>query len=91
MNACEERAREAARNLANAVNEMSFDQAAFADELLRQHRSLQQNAFRSFLAVIGAWAKLAPNQCDLRNEYTVEKSREIVDLLGEYRLSPPHI
>ena len=35
MNEHGERAREAARNLANAVNEMGFDVDVFADELLR--------------------------------------------------------
>ena len=46
MNEREERARETARNLANAVNEMGFDVDVFADELLRQHRTLQQDRLR---------------------------------------------
>ncbi len=91
MNEREERAREAARNLADAVNEMGFDVDVFADELLRQHRTLQQNAFGAFLAAIKAWAGLPANHFDLRNEFTVEHSREIVELLGEYNLKPPFI
>ena len=91
MNPCEERSREAARNLADAVNDMGFDEAAFADELLRQHRTLQQNSFRTFLATVKAWSGLGSNRYDLRNEYTVEKSNEIVELLGEYNLRPPCI
>jgi hypothetical protein len=91
MNPCEERAREAARNLSDAVNEMSFDVEAFADELLRQHRTLQQNAFGAFLATVKAWAGLSDNRFDLRNEYTVESSRKIVETLGEYGLKPPFI
>ncbi len=91
MNEREERAREAARNLANAVNEMGFDVDVFADELLRQHRTLQQTAFGAFLATVKAWAELPANRFDLRNEFTVERSREIVETLGEFNLKPPFI
>jgi len=91
MNEREERAREAARNLASAVNEMGFAVEAFADELLRAHRTLQQTAFGAFLATVKAWAALAPSHFDARNEFTVEKSREIVELLGQYNLRVPFI
>lgn len=91
MNEREERAREAARNLATAVNEMGFDVEAFADELLRAHRTLQQTAFGAFLAAVKAWAGLSSNQCDARNEFTVEQSRRIVELLGKYNLKVPFI
>ena len=91
MNEREERAREAARNLASAVNEMGFDVDVFADELLRQHRTLQQTAFGAFLAVIDKWAGLPANRFDARNGFTVERSREIVELLGKYNLKPPFI
>ncbi len=91
MNEREERAREAARNLAHAVNEMGFDVDVFADELLRQHRTLQQTAFGAFLATVSRWAGLSSNQCDARNEFTIQKSREIVELLGKYNLRVPFI
>jgi len=92
MNEREERAREAGRNLASAVNEMGFDVDAFADEILRQHRTLQQNTFGAILATIKAWADLSENCFDLRNEFTVNKSREIVAALGgKYNLTPPFI
>ncbi len=91
MNEREERAREAARNLADAINEMGFNVDVFADELLRQHRTLQQNAFGAFLAVIDKWAGLASNRFDARNEFTVEQSRKIVEALGQYNLKPPFI
>lgn len=87
----EERARAAARVVADAVNEMSFDVEAFADELLRQHRTIQQNVFRTFLGTIKAWSGLTPNQCDERNEYTVRTSKQIAELLGEYGMKPPFI
>ncbi len=91
MNEREERAREAARNLADALNEMGFDVDMFADELLRQHRTLQQTAFGTFLATVKAWAVLPANRFDLRNEFTVEQSRKIVEALGEFNLKPPFI
>ncbi len=91
MNERGERAREAARRLADALNEMSFDVDVFADELLRQHRTLQQTAFGTFLATVKAWAALAPSHFDLRNEFTVEQSRKIVEALGQYDLKPPFI
>lgn len=91
MHAREERAREAARSFSNAVNEMGFDVDAFADELLRQHRTLQQSAFGVFLAAVKAWSALAPSRCDARNEFTVAASRRIVECLGQYNLRVPFI
>ena len=91
MNEREERAQEAARKLADALNEMGFDTDTFADELLRQHRTLQQTAFGAFLAVIDKWAGLASNRFDARNEFTVEQSRKIVEALGEFNLKVPFI
>lgn len=91
MDTREERARETARNLADAANEMGFDTEAFADELLRQHRTIQQSAFGAFLATVKAWAALPPSRFDARNEFTVAKSREIVEALGEYNLRVPFI
>lgn len=88
----EERAREAAQALARALNEMSFDVEAFADELLREHRTIQQTAFGAFLATVRAWAEQDRKGCyDPRNEFTVKKSRQIVELLGEYNLRVPYI
>ncbi len=91
MNEREERAREAARHLADAVNEMGFDVDVFADELLRQHRTIEQTAFGAFLAVIDKWAGLESTRFDARNEFTVEQSRKIVEALGQYNLKPPFI
>lgn len=91
MNDHQERARETARDLANSVNEMGFDVDAFADELLRQHRTLQQITFGAFLAAVSRWAALTPLRCDARNEFTVTKSRKIVDALGRYNLRVPMV
>ncbi len=91
MNEREERARAAARHLANAVNEMGFDVDVFADELLRQHRTLQQSAFGALLAAVARWAALPASHFDARNEFTVEQSRKIVEALGQYNLKVPFI
>ncbi len=85
------RARNAAKALADAVNEMGFDVDSFADEMLRQHRTIQQNTFGAFLATVKRWAVLPPTHFDARNEFTVKQSREIVRHLGEYNLRPPFL
>jgi len=85
----EQRARDAAKSLIKAVNEMGFDVDSFADEIGREHRTLQQSAFGTFLATIGMWAET--KHSDLRNEWTIAKSREIRDLLGPFGMKPPFI
>ena len=92
MKESEERARAAARALTDAVNEMGFDVESFADEITRRtHRTLQQNAFGAFLATIKAWAGVTSDRRDARNEWTCLRSREIVEMLGEYNLRPPYL
>jgi len=86
-----ERAQKAARDLTNAVNDMGFEYEAFAAEVMNEHRTLQQNTFGAFLALVKAWSELPENRYDLRNEWTCQKSREIVKALGEYGLKPPYI
>jgi hypothetical protein len=78
-----------AQRFVDAVNNMSFNKEAFADEILRQHRTLQQSTFGVFLVVIAKWAEV--EHFDLRNEFTIEKSREIVKALGKYNLKVPFI
>ena len=70
---------------------MGFDVDIFADELLRQHRTLQQTAFGALLATVRRWASLAPSHYDARNEFTVGQSRKIVEALGQYNLRVPFI
>ena len=43
---------QAAVDFANAVNSMSFDPKEFADQLRREHRTLQQSAFGAFIATM---------------------------------------
>jgi len=75
----DERAREIVQELSKWVNDFGHHNSAFAATLMDQHRTLQQQVFKVMLACIEAWAQT--DQYDLRNEFTVKKSREIMELL----------
>jgi len=53
---------------------------------MRDHRTLQQATFGLFLRTIEEWSK--QEHFDLRNEYTVQKSKEIMKLLGGCSSTP---
>jgi hypothetical protein len=74
----EKRARDAARALLDAVNEYGFDNAVFAEEIRRGHRTLQQSAFRAMVECIIRWADdHDSDRCDMRNEETVHTCAEL--------------
>lgn len=69
----QEHSRETAIGLADAVNIMSFDPRAFGEQLSREHRVLQQNAFEAFLGMLEVFSeKYESSQYDLRNEKALE-------------------
>lgn len=74
---------EVAEILTSFVNGASSqDKKEFVEKLTkREHRTLQQQAFGLFIEAIFAWSKTEENRYDLRNEYTVQTSKEIADLL----------
>lgn len=80
---------EIAQAFLDAVNVYSFDEAQFADQITRAHRTLQQSAMRAFLACIQQWGVLPagfdahPHAYDARNEATVLLCRRIVAALGD--------
>ena len=76
-----ENAEEAAKVLTKAVNNMCFDMKAFVETIMREHRTLQQNVFEAMLHLCEAWAALPENRYDLRNQYTVEISRKIMEIV----------
>jgi len=85
-----ERARVAARALMKAVNEMGFDNEAFAEEVCGDNRTLQQNAFRAIGAVLikMAWNHEAGYE-DLRNAHTGMVAAKIVaNYGGDLRFVP---
>jgi hypothetical protein len=64
-----QRARDAAENLTNAVNDMAFDYATFADTVARTHPTLQANVVQAMLCVMGRLNKLyQERRYDARNE-----------------------
>ena len=81
-------AHEIAVALTRAVNNMTFDHEEFVETVLREHRTLQQNVFEAFLHLCKAWAALPENRYDARNEYTVQRSREIMELLAGCARTP---
>ena len=63
----------AAECLANSVNEINFDNQAFAMAVGCQHRTLQQSVVRAFAAVCNQLAtSYAEGNYDLRNEAACE-------------------
>ena len=64
----EERAIQAARDFANVVNEMGFDAKAFAKEIRREHRTIQQGVGGVILELLSQWADDGSSgNYDLRN------------------------
>ena len=72
--------------LAKFANVMSADKEGFAKAVLKEHPTIQQNMFGLFLKTIEAWSN--KNHFDLRNEYTVTKSKEIMTLLEGSSYTP---
>jgi hypothetical protein len=84
----EERAREAAKALSRFVNDMGHDPDAFADEVARDHRTLQSQTVSLMLKVL---YRIAENDTDLRNEVAVAKAKKVVEALGPYGPAVPFI
>jgi hypothetical protein len=74
----EEKAQQIVQDWSNWVNAMGHDNRVFAEAIMHEHRTLQQQMFETMLFCIDAWAKTTHH--DARNEYTVMKSREIMAL-----------
>ena len=71
----------AAECLANSLNEINFDNAAFAMAIGCQHRTLQQSVMRALVAVANQLAtNYAEGNCDLRNEAACKLAVEISKL-----------
>jgi len=74
----EEEARQIVQSWSNWVNAMGHDNRVFAEAIMLEHRTLQQQMFETMLCCIDAWGKTAHH--DARNEFAVMKSREIMAL-----------
>lgn len=73
----------AAKDLLNFVNSFTYDQEAFALEIARGHKTLQQSVMRLFVRTIREMATVIP---DDRNRATVELAKEITKLAEGYSL-----
>ena len=71
----------AAECLANSVNEINFDNQAFAMAVGCQHRTLQQSVVRAFVAACNQLAaNYSEGRYDLRNEAACKLAVEISKL-----------
>ena len=76
-------AENAAKDLLNFVNSFTYDQEAFAMEIARGHKTLQQSVMRLFVRTIEVMSTVVP---DDRNRATVELAKEITKIAHEYSL-----
>jgi transcriptional accessory protein Tex/SPT6 len=75
----DEKAQQIVQKLSTYVNAMGHDNGAIVKALMLEHRTIQQQIFETMLVCISAWAQT--DHFDLRNEFTVTKSKEIMTLL----------
>ena len=62
---------------------------AFAKTLTNEHRTLQQDAFRAFVACLEKWAEARKEgYFDARNEATVTLSAHILDIVPDLKHLP---
>jgi hypothetical protein len=86
----DQRAIDAAHCLSDFVNDMTRDEELFLTTMSREHRTLQQ----SFTGLCFAWIRKCAEKAesgdfDGRNEYSVEKCKEVLEKVE--LLSPPLI
>jgi hypothetical protein len=74
---------EAVRSINNMANGMAFRDEIFVEEIMKMHRTSQQRTFAAMLACIKHWASLNADEYDMRNQWTVEISRLMIDALGK--------
>jgi hypothetical protein len=91
MNVTESRSAKAAQKMCNALNAMCFDYDVFADTVMREHRTIQQNVFKAILKLIEHWAAMSSSHYDGRNEKTVQVCQKIVAALDPEDFQIPNI
>lgn len=73
-----------ARFFSDYVNNTLHDEKKAAEKMARDHRSLQSNMFKLFIAYIKILAENAKTGWfDERNEYAVKTSKKIIDFFKE--------
>lgn len=81
--------KEFAQNCADAVNNMGFDNKKFANAMLNEHRTLQQDFTKLCLTWLYTLAET--EHFDLRNEASVAAGKAVKAALGDYGIHLPHI
>jgi hypothetical protein len=70
----------------------SSDMEAFAEQMMREHRTLQQSTMNLFMTLVEAWDKCIPtNRFDERNAAAVKLARKILNETGFAGSRLPHI
>lgn len=75
-----------ANEICNTLNNFNSkkDREEFVEQLMRQHRTLQQQAMGLFLKAIEAYAETYKNgYYDLRNEASTKLCHKMVEAFGE--------
>lgn len=75
-------AKEACETLSRAINSSQFSRKEFIETFKKEHRSLQSEMYQLFLNIIREMAK-EDYPYDGRNEWCHNKSKEIVNVIGE--------
>ena len=83
----EEFAEEFARRFGNTVNRMGYPQEEIVAQMLREHRTIQQEFMKFFMHFVEEMSK---NTSDLRNEASVALAKEIM-AIDEMKRFLPHI
>jgi len=79
VNDRQRRAAEAAKALTKFANDMCCPAEDFAKVIACEHRTLQQTVFELFLHCCEQWSQ---SNSDPRNEFTVETSKKIMELVN---------
>ena len=67
--------------LSSYANSFSPDRKGFADAIRKDHRTLQQEVMKTFVALIDGWAEdYDKGRFDARNEATVKLAKELREI-----------
>jgi phosphoglycerol transferase MdoB-like AlkP superfamily enzyme len=67
--------------LSKYVNNLGHSDKIFVNEVMNEHRTLQQQMFNVFMACISEWAKCyESDRYDQRNEFAVKQSNKIMKM-----------
>ena len=79
----------ASNDIANAVNSFNFDDKAFCETMLREHKTLQQ----SFTRLCFEWIKACGQNknVDARNEASVKACKQLSEIIENENINLPLI